>query len=132
MAIEREVLKDIQNYKPKFLGPLSGRELVCIGLTGLICIPTFFLLHKYFVTGFCFLIASILGAPILACGFFPIYNMPLEKFFSVIIKTFFLSPTERKYSMRQYKEENSAPKENNKRKQSKKKKNIDPDFEPYD
>lgn len=105
MAIEREILKDIQSYKPKFIGPFTLRNLAGIGLSLAIGLPTFFFLNQYFIKTFSFFISALLATPICACGFCEIYGLPLEKFIYTVIKTFLFSPRQRKFKINNYYEQ---------------------------
>lgn len=97
MSIEREILKDINAYKTKFIGPFTLRNVVCIGIAAAIAIPVFLILNVWFVTMFCIVISSICAAPALLCGFYQPYNEPLEIFFLNFIKQTVIAPTNRKY-----------------------------------
>lgn len=95
--IEREVLKDINSYKPKFIGPFTLRNITCIAIAAAIGIPLFLILNIWFITPFCLVVAAIGAAPALLCGFYSPYNEPLEKFFINYIKQMLLVPRNRKY-----------------------------------
>jgi len=97
MAVEREILQDITKYKTRFLGPFSVREIVCIGIIVAIDVPAFLILSKFFVMSFVMPCLIFLALPPALCGFFPIYDMPFEKFVISIIQTQILSPRIRKY-----------------------------------
>lgn len=112
--IEREVLKDIDTYKPKFIGPLTLRNFVCIAIAAAIAIPVFLILNIWFITPFCVLISSMCAAPALLCGFYQPYNEPLEKFFISFITQIAIAPKNRKYEIRsvddEFKNEDLNPK----------------------
>ena len=97
MAIEREILQDITKYKTRFIGPFSVREIVCIGIIVAIDVPAFLILSQFFVMSFVMPCLIFLALPAALCGFFPIYDMPFEKFVISIIQTQILSPRIRKY-----------------------------------
>lgn len=100
--VEREVLKDIKSYKPKMFGPFTMRNAACIALAVFTSIPIGLLLNTIFVETFSILVASLIAAPILFCGFKDIYGLPAEKFFIQTIKMSFLCPTIRKYKVKNY------------------------------
>ena len=85
--IEVEIPKDINGYKPKFIGPLTLRNTVSIIITAITAVPIGFLLGQVFVNEIALTIAMIIGAPILFCGFKDIYGMPAEKFILMYLKT---------------------------------------------
>ena len=47
--IEREILKDIKDYKPKFIGPLTLRQTVCSGLAIITGVPVALLTGQIFI-----------------------------------------------------------------------------------
>ena len=95
--IEVEIPKDINGYKPKFIGPLTLRNTVSIIITAITAVPIGFLLGQVFVNEIALTIAMIIGAPILFCGFKDIYGMPAEKFILMYLKTQVFTPKDRKY-----------------------------------
>lgn len=95
--IEVEIPKDINGYKPKFIGPLTLRNTVSIIITAITAVPIGFLLGQVFVNEIALTIAMIIGAPILFCGFKDIYGMPAEKFIFMYLKTQVFTPKDRKY-----------------------------------
>ena len=97
--IEVEIPKDINGYKPKFIGPLTLRNTVSIIITAITAVPIGFLLGQVFVNEIALTIAMIIGAPILFCGFKDIYGMPAEKFILMYLKTQVFTPKDRKYKL---------------------------------
>ena len=95
--IEVEIPKDINGYKPKFIGPLTLRNTVSIIITAITAVPIGFLLGQVFVNEIALTIAMIIGAPILFCVFKDIYGMPAEKFILMYLKTQVFTPKDRKY-----------------------------------
>ena len=47
--IEREIPKDIKGYEPKFIGPLTFRQTICMGLAAAVSVPTGLLLGQIFI-----------------------------------------------------------------------------------
>lgn len=100
--IERPIPKDIKEYEPKFIGPLTLRNTVCIGLGALVSIPIGIMLSKVFVNEIAILVAGIICVPFIACGFKKIYGIPFEKFALMYIRTQLLVPKNRKYEVHNY------------------------------
>ena len=82
------VQKDIGEIKPKIIGPLTTRNLVCslsaVGLGVLVSCYCFFLLH--IPIDICMFLVIILSMPIWAVGFWRPYKMNLEDFFPLWVK----------------------------------------------
>lgn len=95
--VEREVLKDINSYKTKFIGPFTFRQFVCTVLGSIVAITLFFLLRIVFIDKFCVLLAGICSIPFFVCGYWAPYNIPFEKFVVQYIKMSILTPKNRKY-----------------------------------
>ncbi len=100
--IEREIVKDIKSYEPKFIGPFSLRQTVCVALGAAASFPVFFLLNKIFITEFSLLVASVIIAPFLICGWYKPYDIPFEKFVYRYLKTTLMTPSKRKYKTNNY------------------------------
>ena len=98
--IEREVLKDIGQYEPKFIAGMTARQCVCIALGTVVSVPIGLILNKYFIFTFSVPIAGIIAAPIYMCGWYKPYDVPFEKFLFMVIKTALISPKKRKYVMK--------------------------------
>ena len=94
--IEREILTDIKEYDPKFIGPLTLRQVVCIGGGSLLAVPAFFGLRQIFTDSASALMAIAIGLPFFICVKKP-YGVPMEKFVIKLIKMFLLCPKERRY-----------------------------------
>lgn len=97
MAVEREILLDVTKFKARVIGPFTVRQIVSIGITLLIVIPAYFIMKQYFVSDFIAKTLFFVAAIPLACGFIPIYGMPLEKFLFYYIQTSVISPPIRRY-----------------------------------
>ena len=85
------IQKDITEYKPKIIGQLTLRSLVCcvtaIGVSVAVGAYFFFVLglgYDFAMYGIIFL-----SIPIWAAGFWHPYGMNLEKFFPLAVKHFF-------------------------------------------
>ena len=95
--VEMRITKEIGNYKPRVVGPLNFRQLICVGIAAPIC----YFIYKYLsphitrdLAGFfCILPAAVAGL----FGWYHPYGMNTEQFIrSVFVKTF-LAPSHRKY-----------------------------------
>lgn len=97
--IEREVLKDIKDYKPKFIGPFTLRNFACGAIA--IAVGTLVFLLLYFPLNLqvpiCIVVAGICTVPAWFCGWIAPYNMPFEKFAKTFIDMNILSSKNRKY-----------------------------------
>lgn len=100
--IEREIPKDIKGYEPKFIGPLTFRQTVCMGLAAAVSVPTGLLLGQIFINEIAITVAGALAIPFVACGFKKVYGIPLEKFAMMYLRTQILVPKNRKYQTNNY------------------------------
>ena len=94
--IEVEMSKDIQDFSPKVIAFFDKRQLVCVGLAGLVGAAV------YSATGFLsidirFTLVLLLAAPIAACGWVKLFGMPLDIFFLRCMLPIMMSPQKRKY-----------------------------------
>lgn len=99
--IEREILKDIKDYKPKFIGPLTLRQTVCSGLAIITGVPVALLTGQIFINEIAIVVGGLVGTPFLLCIFEP-YGIPFEKFAKQYIRMNILTPKNRKYQTRNY------------------------------
>lgn len=97
MAIEREIPKDINKYKAKFLGPLTVRQTVCFIPAAIIGIGFVMLTKDYLPQDACFLIAMFLAAPLILCGILNVNGLPFEKFVQTVFVSVVLAPKHRVY-----------------------------------
>lgn len=95
--IEREILKDSKQYKPKLIGNFTSRQVVCLLIGTAVALPLGYFLNKIFVTTFAVFIAGCVAAPIYICGWAEPYGIPLEKFVVKVVKNLILCPSSRKY-----------------------------------
>ena len=106
--LEIEMPKDIKNYEPKILGPLTLRQLVCLGISLSYGIPFVLFTHGDIVVRI--MVGLALMVPVLLCGWLKVYNEPFEKFIKIIIINKFVKPEKRKYKCREVRfEEEPAP-----------------------
>lgn len=94
--IEIEMSKDIREFAPKVMGPFTLRQIICLLLAVVIALPILLLLTNMEFTNR-MIIAAVAATPVLACGWVDFFGMPLEKFVVHIIKTSVITPTKRKY-----------------------------------
>ena len=93
--IEIEMPGDITEYEAKVIGSLTARQTICFGLGGILGFISYQLLKNtgIDVTAIILVTAAV---PSL-CGIYKLYDIPLEKFILMIILTYWLPPTNRKY-----------------------------------
>ncbi len=95
--VEMRITKEIGNYKPRVVGPLTFRQLVCVGIAAPFC----YFIYKYLsphltrdVAGFfCILPAAVAGL----FGWCHPYGMNTEEFIRSVFINIFLAPSHRKY-----------------------------------
>jgi hypothetical protein len=95
--VEMRITKEIGNYKPRVVGPLTFRQLVCVGIAA----PACYLIYKYLsphitrdLAGFfCILPAAVAGL----FGWVHPYGMNTEAFIRSVFINIFLAPSHRKY-----------------------------------
>lgn len=97
--IEREILKDIKTYDPKFIGPLTLRQFVCGAIGAGITVSMYLFLYYpcNLQSSICIITSGILGVPAFAFGWWKPYGIPLEKFAKKYIELNILSPCNRPY-----------------------------------
>lgn len=97
--IEREVLKDINGYDPRFIGPFTLRQFFCGCISVAIAAITFLFLYYpcNLVLEICLFFTGLSMVPALLCGWIKPYGVPLEKLAMVVAKTLIISPRKRKY-----------------------------------
>ncbi len=96
--IEVEMSSDIRKFEPKFVGPFTKRQIICMILSLSTFIPAFILM-KYItedVTNRA-LVGMAFAAPIILCGWFKMDGCPLEVFAARMIYKYLLTPQVRKY-----------------------------------
>ena len=95
--VEMRITKEIGNYKPRVVGPLNFRQLVCVGIAAPFC----YFIYKYLsphltrdVAGFfCILPAAVAAL----FGWYHPYGMNTEEFIRSVFVNVFLAPSHRKY-----------------------------------
>ena len=93
--IEIEMSKDVRDYQPRILGPLTRRQLICILIAAAYCVPLFFLLPISDIMTKC-VVVFVCAIPAISCGWVELYKMPFEVFIKQVILTTIATPTKRK------------------------------------
>ena len=86
--IEIETSKDIKQHEPKIVGPFSARQLTCVSIAGVLG----FMLLRYLPFDLLAnaIISIVVISPIVACGWYKVLGIPLNKFIMKIIKSKFI------------------------------------------
>lgn len=91
------VPKDIRNFKPKFIGPLTKRQFFSLLPAGIIAAVMLWGFSGIIQRDIIILIVILLDIPIVACGFIDIHGMPLWIFMKDYIMARLFYPTNRIY-----------------------------------
>lgn len=98
--IEIRITKEISDYEPKLLGPLTLRQSACVACGAPLCYLIIRYLAPVLTTEvamfFCFIPAGIAYA----FGWARPYGMKMEEFLRSVFVNRFLAPTRRKYKCR--------------------------------
>lgn len=93
-----KIPKEIRDYKDKLIGGFTFRQIVSLVVAGGIGAPTYFKVNQLLGSDCAGWAVMIVGAPILAVGFWHTENMTLEKYAVKYFKFHFLYPKKRKYA----------------------------------
>lgn len=98
--VEVEMTKDIRDFEPHFLGPLTKRQIIYIGISAAYGIPFMVLAPIESVPNRLF-IGIMLMLPVFMCGFVKWDGLPMEV---LMIKLLYrlICPTKRKMSEKNY------------------------------
>lgn len=103
MAIEKEIIRDVKNYQPKFIGPFSFRNFICLLAGAVVCFPVYKILDSYnFIYTFIIFVVAAIYLPFVLLGYLHPYGLTFEKFVVCFIKDTILAPTNRKYETELY------------------------------
>ena len=95
--VEMRITKEIGNYKPRVVGPLNFRQLVCVGIAAPVCYFIYMYLSPQITRDlagfFCILPAAVAGL----FGWYHPYGMNTEQFIRSVFVNIFLAPSHRKY-----------------------------------
>lgn len=99
MAVEIRITRELSDYSPKFVGPLTARQTLCVVPAGAVIYLMYSQLRPYLpvdVIGFMCLVPAAIAW---AFGWARPYGMRTEVFLRSIFITMFLAPATRKYKM---------------------------------
>ena len=99
------VPKDIRDFKPKFIGPLTKPQFFGVAGAGIAASIIYALFGKILGRETLLAIMFVVATPFIACGFIQLKQLPLAIYFRDIWLRNFLAP-----SFRPYKTENSYQK----------------------
>ena len=127
--LEMKIPKDVRRYETKFIGPLTGRQLILASVAVSAVLVVTFLINPMLPADLGRVVQVLVAAPFICAMFFKPYGMPLEKFAVIFLYSYLLSPPIRKYSNKnRYEEikkkieiEAAKEKKNSKRQNEKKK-----------
>lgn len=91
------VPKDVRNFKPKFIGPLTKRQFLSLVPAGIIAALMLWLFSGLLPRDIVIFLIVIIDIPIVACGFIDVYGMPLQVFMKDYIYSKLFFPTNRVY-----------------------------------
>ena len=95
--IEIRITKEIGNFKPRFLGPFTLRQCVCLVIAVPICIFIYTQASKVLpgdIPGF---LCAIPGVIAWLFGWFEPYGMSTEKFLRSVAVNILIAPSNRRY-----------------------------------
>ena len=95
--IQGEIIQNIKKYEPKFIGPFTIRQFVCVVISAVFVLGIYFSLKWLLVTEALLTVCVLIAMPFIACGWIAPYGVPLEKFVISLIKSKMLVPLNRKY-----------------------------------
>ena len=96
--LEMKIPKDVRRYETKFIGPLTGRQLILASIAVSAVLAVTFLLNPMLPADLGRVVQVLVAAPFVCAMFFKPYGMPLEKFAVIFLYSYLLSPPIRKYS----------------------------------
>ena len=94
--IEIKVPKEITEYKSKFMFGLTVRQFISLAALG-ICVPLYIFGKDFMPEDLVSWLIMLIGAPVLAFGFFRFHGMTFEQFLLLIFRQKFVEPQRRKY-----------------------------------
>ena len=98
MAVTRRTQKDIGSYEPKFIGPLTLRQSIAVGIGVILCVFACYLLKDFGMDmTTMFFICFIIMAPFVIFGFVKPYGMKAEEFVKEYYEYHIRRPNIRKY-----------------------------------
>ena len=122
--------RDVREFEPKIIAFFTQRQLMCVGVGCAYAIPIALMIPTNEVI-IKILIALILAAPALLCGWIKISDMYFDKYFMDVLLPSFLYPQKRIYqSKNSYEEFLEKLDEENKKKPKKKKIHYTREYRP--
>lgn len=95
--IEIEIPSDIKEYEPKFIGPFSVRQAIClIGIAGTMA-GGYILINQFMQNGLRVIIPLLLTLPWILIGYYKPYGMKFEDYAKSQLYTSILPPKKRLY-----------------------------------
>ena len=95
--LEIEMSKDIRDFAPKVIGPFTMRQIVCIAIVIAIAIPIILIQAIPLSYFWKFVVATIIGTPVIICGWASPFGMNPESFAMKVVKQIVMGSTRRKY-----------------------------------
>lgn len=102
--IEIKITKEIGNYEPKFLGPFTLRQSICICIGAPICYGIYQVLSPIMTPDLAGFFCAIPGGIAALFGWVKPYGMKTEKFIQSVFVNMVLAPTNRRYKTENYHE----------------------------
>jgi len=95
--IEIRITNEIGSYEPKFIGPFTLRQVICLAVGAFFCYAIYIVTFPYLpfdVAGF---LCCIPAAIAVLFGWVKPYGMRMEKFIKSVAVNILLAPTHRRY-----------------------------------
>ena len=94
--IEIEMPGDLKEFKPKIIAGLTLRQCV---LYPIAAIGLYLVYNNFGASVLGIFLMIIVGIPPILCASFEPYGVPMEKFFLMLLTTYYLPPRIRKYKI---------------------------------
>lgn len=95
--IEIRINKDIGSYKPKIMGPFTGRQLVCVIIGWAAAMLIYFLTAPCLTQSSALFLAFIPAGAAVMFGWVKPLGIPMERFLKSAFVSMFLTPSIRRY-----------------------------------
>ncbi len=92
------VPKDVRDFKPKFIGPLTKPQFVSLAVAGVVAVLLYGTIGKIMNRDVFTIILGIICIPIVACGFITVRSMTLPIYVRDVMIRNMLAPSLRPYS----------------------------------
>jgi len=103
--IEIRIPKEIREYQEKIMLGMTLKQVISIGVAGVVTIPLYFAINPIFGMDITSFILLIVSAPIVAWGFVKVGGMDASAFVKMFIINTFFMPANRKYETENFFEE---------------------------